>query len=179
MVSASLRSCTVSINTFKCLIFRLLEAKHFLPGASSFNIFCIPLVLKRSEFPMQLHCIFGPNTHSRAWALMLVSRELEDLHPCSRGWSAPSGTNTPHDSSFCPRQRVEEWDLRTPLAKPRFKQLNRSENPNRENNNKKRLLQTRNSTGLSHKTFHRDVSTPQCVLGAPEEDNSGCKRDHR
>lgn len=48
---------------------------------------------------------------------------------------------------------MEEWDLRAPFSKPRFTQLNRSGNPNQENNNKKAQFQT-----SQQYSAHRDPS---------------------
>lgn len=111
MVSASHRSCTVlafSNASFLALLnlsLKLFARGPFLP------YFLYSLTVKGiREFPMQLCCIFGPNIHSRAWALMLAG--CWKMHSHAPGAGLHLLAQIPHrDPAFALGSRWENWGM--------------------------------------------------------------------
>lgn len=68
-------------------------------------------------------------------------------------------------------EETKKMGSQTLLSGPKFTGLNMKGNLNQHNNNKKPHFQASKPTELSH-NLPREVSTTQCVSGAPEEDNS-------
>lgn len=119
------------------LVFLTVYTK-LLARSPSFNIFCLPLIVKmiRASYAAptghldQTH-ILGPGLWSQ-WGAGKRS------HPSGRDWKSPSSTSPQQEPSSRPRRWVEKkengvWDL---LSGPESPQLNVNGNVNWENNKK-------------------------------------------